>query len=35
MPQKPSEALIHQLAKAMVLDPATGTPMQGAPAFAG
>jgi hypothetical protein len=32
-PQKPSEALINQLAKAMVLDPATGKPMPGSPAF--
>jgi hypothetical protein len=28
-PEKPSTALINQLAKAMVLDPATGRPMQG------
>ncbi|WP_330214086.1 DUF6396 domain-containing protein, partial [Pseudomonas sp. Z18(2022)] len=32
-PEKPSEALINQLAKAMVLDPATGKPMPGSPAF--
>jgi hypothetical protein len=32
-PQKPSEALINQLAKAKVLDPATGKPMPGAPGF--
>ena len=32
-PQKPSEALINQLAKAMVLDPATGKPMPGSPGF--
>ncbi|RFD30956.1 hypothetical protein CER19_07545 [Pseudomonas sp. GL93] len=32
-PPKPTEALINQLAKAMVLDPATGKPMPGSPAF--
>jgi TPR repeat protein len=32
-PQKPSEALINELAKAMVLDPATGKPMPGSPGF--
>ncbi|WP_341868397.1 SEL1-like repeat protein [Pseudomonas reidholzensis] len=32
-PEKPSEVLIHQLAKAKVLDPATGKPMPGSPAF--
>jgi tetratricopeptide (TPR) repeat protein len=32
-PEKPSEALIHQLAKAKVLDPATGRPMPGSSAF--
>ncbi|MCS3420782.1 hypothetical protein M2399_006102 [Pseudomonas sp. BIGb0450] len=32
-PEKPSEALINQLAKAMVLDPETGKPMPGSPAF--
>jgi hypothetical protein len=32
-PEKPSEALIKQLAKAMVLDPATGKPMPGSPGF--
>ena len=32
-PQKPSAALIHQLAKAKVLDPATGKPMPDSPAF--
>lgn len=32
-PPKPSEALIHQLAKAMVLDPITGKPMPGSPSF--
>jgi hypothetical protein len=32
-PQKPSEALINQLAKAKVLDPATGKPMPGSPGF--
>jgi tetratricopeptide (TPR) repeat protein len=32
-PQKPSEALIRQLAKAKVLDPATGQPMPGSPGF--
>ncbi|CAM3775908.1 Lipoprotein [Pseudomonas reidholzensis] len=32
-PEKPSEVLIHQLAKAKVLDPATGKPMPGYPAF--
>jgi hypothetical protein len=32
-PQKPSETLISQLAKAKVLDPATGKPMPGSPAF--
>lgn len=32
-PKKPSEALIHQLAKARVLDPATGKPMPDSPAF--
>jgi hypothetical protein len=32
-PEKPSTALINQLAKAMVLDPATGKPMPGSPSF--
>ncbi|PMZ85112.1 MULTISPECIES: sel1 repeat family protein [unclassified Pseudomonas] len=32
-PEKPSEALINQLAKAKVLEPATGRPMPGSPAF--
>ena len=32
-PEKPSQTLINQLAKAMVLDPATGKPMPGSPAF--
>ncbi|CAI8901669.1 Sel1 repeat family protein [Pseudomonas sp. IT-P258] len=32
-PEKPSEALIHQLAKAKVLEPATGRPMPGSSAF--
>jgi tetratricopeptide (TPR) repeat protein len=32
-PQKPSEALIHQLAKAKNLDPATGRPTPDSPAF--
>ncbi|MGO4003271.1 DUF6396 domain-containing protein [Pseudomonas fluorescens] len=32
-PEKPSPALIQQLAKAMVLDPATGKPMPGSPAL--
>lgn len=32
-PEKPSAALINQLAKAMVLDPATGKPMPGSPSF--
>jgi TPR repeat protein len=32
-PEKPSPALINQLAKAMVLDPATGKPLPGSPAF--
>jgi TPR repeat protein len=32
-PEKPSEALIRELAKAKVLDPATGKPMPGSPAF--
>jgi hypothetical protein len=32
-PEKPSDALINQLAKAMVLDPATGKPMPGSPSF--
>jgi hypothetical protein len=32
-PEKPSEALINQLANAMVLDPATGKPMPGSPGF--
>ncbi len=32
-PEKPSEALINQLAKAMTLDPATGKLMPGSPAF--
>lgn len=32
-PEKPSEALINQLAKVMVLDPATGKPMPGSPSF--
>ena len=30
-PEKPSEALIKQLAKAMVLDPATGKPLPESP----
>ncbi|WDY60170.1 SEL1-like repeat protein [Pseudomonas sp. PSKL.D1] len=34
-PEKPSEALIHKLAKEKVLDPATGKPMPGSPAFGG
>ncbi|MBV7548167.1 sel1 repeat family protein [Pseudomonas sp. PDM26] len=32
-PEKPSEALIHQLAKTKVLEPATGRPMPGSSAF--
>ena len=32
-PEKPSEALVRQLAKAMVLDPVTGKPMPGSSAF--
>ena len=32
-PQKPSEALIHQLAKAKSLDPVTGRPTPDSPAF--
>ncbi|KAI2671130.1 sel1 repeat family protein [Pseudomonas sp. TNT3] len=32
-PEKPSTALINQLAKAMVLDPETGKPMPGSPSF--
>ncbi|MNG76554.1 hypothetical protein D3C79_350800 [compost metagenome] len=32
-PEKPSEALILRLAKEKVLDPATGKPMPGSPAF--
>ncbi|MFJ4394789.1 DUF6396 domain-containing protein [Pseudomonas sp. NPDC089396] len=32
-PEKPTEALIHKLAKGKVLDPATGKPMPGSPAF--
>ncbi|WP_325948304.1 DUF6396 domain-containing protein [Pseudomonas putida] len=32
-PEKPSPALINQLAKAMVLDPATGKPLPGSPSF--
>ena len=32
-PEKPSEALIHKLAKEKVLDPATGKPMPGSPAL--
>lgn len=32
-PEKPSEALIYQLAKAKVLDPLTGKPKPGSPAF--
>ncbi|WP_341523098.1 DUF6396 domain-containing protein [Pseudomonas sp. G.S.17] len=32
-PEKPSEALINELAKAKVLDPATGKPMPGSPGF--
>ena len=32
-PQKPSEALINELAKAKVLDPVTGKPMPGSPGF--
>ncbi|MNX60045.1 Sel1 repeat protein [compost metagenome] len=32
-PEKPSEALINQLAKAKVLEPATGRPMPGSSAF--
>ena len=32
-PEKPSPELIQQLTKAMVLDPATGKPMPGSPAF--
>ncbi|WP_426143666.1 SEL1-like repeat protein [Pseudomonas sp. DWP3-1-2] len=32
-PPKPSEALIEQLAKAMVLDPKTGKPLPGSPVY--
>ncbi|MFF7064554.1 DUF6396 domain-containing protein [Pseudomonas sp. NPDC008258] len=32
-PEKPSEALIHKLAQEKLLDPATGKPMPGSPAF--
>ncbi|MCH5522295.1 SEL1-like repeat protein [Pseudomonas syringae] len=32
-PPKPSEALIEQLAKAMILDPKTGRPLPGSPAY--
>ncbi|WP_256660590.1 sel1 repeat family protein, partial [Pseudomonas sp. G(2018)] len=32
-PEKPGEALIHQLAKAKLLEPATGRPMPGSSAF--
>ncbi|POD69187.1 hypothetical protein BKM17_26175 [Pseudomonas syringae group genomosp. 3] len=32
-PAKPSEALIEQLAKAMVLDPKTGKPLPGSPVY--
>ncbi|WP_207266619.1 sel1 repeat family protein [Pseudomonas sp. GW101-3H06] len=32
-PEKPSVALINQLAEAMVLEPATGKPMLGSPSF--
>jgi len=32
-PEKPSTALINQLAKAMILDPATGNPLPGSPSF--
>ncbi len=32
-PEKPSAALINELAKAKVLDPATGKPIPGSPAF--
>ncbi|WP_375741571.1 DUF6396 domain-containing protein [Pseudomonas boanensis] len=32
-PPKPSEALIEELAKAKLLDPKTGRPMPGSPAF--
>ena len=32
-PEKPSEALIHKLAKEKFLNPATGKPMPGSPAF--
>ena len=32
-PEKPSTALINQLANAMVLDPETGKPMPGSPSF--
>jgi hypothetical protein len=32
-PEKPSEALIHELAKAKVLDPVTGKPLPGSPGF--
>ena len=32
-PEKPSEALIHQLAKATTLDPASGRPMPGSLGF--
>ena len=33
LPQKPSEALIHQLAKVKSLDPATGRPLPDSPAL--
>ncbi|EPM80275.1 DUF6396 domain-containing protein, partial [Pseudomonas syringae] len=32
-PPKPSESLIEQLAKAMVLDPKTGKPLPGSPVY--
>lgn len=32
-PEKPSEALLHELSKAQGLDPATGRPLPGSPAF--
>ncbi|WP_239988116.1 DUF6396 domain-containing protein, partial [Pseudomonas syringae] len=32
-PPKPSEALIEQLAKAMILDPKTGRPLPESPAY--
>ncbi|MEN4825754.1 sel1 repeat family protein [Pseudomonas sp. P39-UII1] len=32
-PEKPTEALIHNLAKEKILDPATGKPIPGSPAF--